>query len=134
MMEPEAALASVQALRALAIQIVCPTCNAAKDKACTAPGAMFLDVHLDRVRAARHRPETMTKLVIGDSAIAVFTRVMAIVNECDKAARGNAAHADMIEGPALTASLAECWKARAAECRNIREKLLAAFDVQVAEP
>lgn len=131
MIEPEAALASVQGARALALQIVCPTCNAGADKPCTAPGAMFLDVHLDRVRAVRHRPATVTKLVIGDSAIAVFTRVMAIVNECDTAARGNAAHAGMLEGPAFAAGLAESWKARAAECRNIREKILAAFDVQV---
>ena len=131
MIEPEAALATVQGARVLALQIVCPTCNAGTDKPCASPGAMFLDVHLDRVRAARHLPRTVTRLVVGDSAIAVFTRVMAIVNECDNAARGNAAHAAMLEGPAFAAGLAESWKARSAECRNIREKILAAFDVQV---
>jgi len=133
MIEPEAALATVQGTRVLALQVVCPTCNAGTDKPCTAPGAMFLDVHLDRVRAVRHRPGTMTKLVVGDSAIAVFARVMTIVNECDNAARGNAAHAQMLEGPAFAAGLAESWKSRSAECRNIREKLLAAFDVQVKQ-
>jgi len=75
----------------------------------------------------------VTKLFVGDSATAVFARVMTILNECDTAARGHAAHAQMLEGPALAAGLAECWKARAAECRNIREKLLAAFDVQVKQ-
>lgn len=131
MNDPEDVLSSVSRFRVLALQIVCPTCNAGTDKSCTAPGAMFLDVHLDRVRAVRHRPATTTQLVVGDSAIAVFARVMAIVNECDTAARGNAAHANMLEGPAFAAGLAESWKARSAECRNIREKLLAAFDVQV---
>lgn len=131
MIEPEAALATVSGFRVMALQIVCPTCNAGTDKRCTAPGAMFLDVHLDRVRAVRHRPGTVTQLVVGDSAVAVFARVIAIVNECDNAARGNATHAAMLEGPAFAAGLAESWKARSAECRNIREKLLAAFDVQV---
>lgn len=67
------------------------------------------------------------RLVVGDGSAAVFARVMAILNECQHAARGNAAHAEMLEGPELAAA----WKAREAECRNIREKLLAAFDVQV---